>query len=74
MSTERAGWISGRTLWDLVERRAEASPEQVMLVDEEHRSLTFGALRVRALRAAAGFHALGIGPGTQPPGRPSPLE
>jgi len=57
-------WISGHTFWELVERRAAASPLRVMLVDERGGELTFGALRERAERAAAGFHALGIGPGT----------
>jgi acyl-CoA synthetase (AMP-forming)/AMP-acid ligase II len=47
-----------------VERRAETSPERVMLVDEARGSLSFGALRARAERAAAGFHKLGIGAGT----------
>jgi len=57
-------WISGHTFWELVERRAAASPDRVMLLDESGRELTFGALRECAERAAAGFHALGVGAGT----------
>ena len=58
-------WISGQTFWELVERRAAASPDRVMLLDERGGELTFGALRECAERAAAGFHALGIGAGTR---------
>ena len=35
-----------------------------MLVDDGDRRLTFGELRDRAERAAAGFHDLGVRPGT----------
>ena len=37
-----------RTLWELVERRAEASPDHAMLIDADDRMLTFGAFRDRA--------------------------
>ena len=52
------------TLWDLVVARAEATPDALMLVDDGDRRLTFGELRDRAERAAAGFFDLGVRPGT----------
>ncbi|POX39266.1 cyclohexanecarboxylate-CoA ligase [Streptomyces sp. Ru73] len=54
-----------RTLWELVERRAAASPDAVMLYEADGRAVTFGQARDRALRAAAGFRELGIGSGTR---------
>ncbi|HEY1828842.1 MAG TPA: AMP-binding protein [Acidimicrobiales bacterium] len=57
--------ISGaRTLWELTERRAEASPDQPMLISADGEIVTFGQFRDRALRAAAGLHAMGVGPGS----------
>src|SRR5687767_6752290 len=53
-----------RTIWELVERRAETSSDRLMLVDEHDRSLTFGEFRDRAERVAAGLHSRGIGDGT----------
>ncbi len=52
------------TLWQLLERRAAASAERTMLLDEQDRRMTFGACRARAERIAAGLLGLGIGPGT----------
>jgi cyclohexanecarboxylate-CoA ligase len=52
-----------RTMWDLVARRADATPDAVMLVDADDRSVTFGAFRDRAERVAAGLQALGVGAG-----------
>ena len=52
--------LEARNLWELVEARAEASPDQRMLVDEAGRSLTFGAYRDAAERAAAGFAERGV--------------
>jgi len=60
------GWqaITGaRTMWELVERRAEASPDHPMLIDAAGRTLTFGDFRDRAASVAAGFQARGVGPG-----------
>jgi acyl-CoA synthetase (AMP-forming)/AMP-acid ligase II len=51
-----------RSVWELVERRADASPDRVMLIDGERRT-TFGEYRALVERAAAGLHALGVGPG-----------
>jgi cyclohexanecarboxylate-CoA ligase len=53
-----------RTMWELVERRAEASPDHPMLIDEDDRQLTFGQFRVRAERAAAGLHDMGVRAGS----------
>jgi acyl-CoA synthetase (AMP-forming)/AMP-acid ligase II len=52
--------LEARNLWELVEARAAATPDRRMLVDEEGRSLTFGAYREAAARAAAGFSERGV--------------
>ena len=51
-----------RTLWELVERRAEASPDHPMLIAADGETVTFGAFADRARRVAAGLHELGVGP------------
>jgi len=53
------------TLWELVERRAEATPDALLLIDESGNSLTCSAFRDRALRAAAGFAERGVKAGTR---------
>ncbi|MFK0292178.1 AMP-binding protein [Streptomyces sp. NPDC090442] len=54
------------TLWELVEYRARASGDVPMFFDGGGGgAVTFGAVRDAALRAAAGFLALGVGPGTR---------
>jgi len=55
---------SDRTLWQLVEARAEASPGALCAVDERDRRLDFAGYRDAALRTAAALHARGVGPGT----------
>ncbi|MGP0031751.1 MAG: class I adenylate-forming enzyme family protein [Acidimicrobiales bacterium] len=50
-----------RTMWELVERRAEASPDHPMLIGPDGEILTFGAFRDRASRVAAGLVPLGVG-------------
>jgi cyclohexanecarboxylate-CoA ligase len=52
-----------RTLWELVDRRADETPSAMMLVDADDRSVTFGEFRARAERVAAGLQQLGIGAG-----------
>ena len=59
------GLEKSTTLWELVERRAAASPDAMLLIDEAGRTLTNAEFRDRAERAAAGFHALGVGHGTR---------
>ncbi|MGP4009836.1 class I adenylate-forming enzyme family protein [Streptomyces sp. 4N124] len=54
---------SSRTLWELVTRRAELTPDHPVLLQDD-RTLTFGELHDRAERVAAGLHAMGIRPGT----------
>ena len=49
------------SMWELVERRADASPDRLMLVDEWDRRMTFGEFRDRSARVAAGLHAMGVG-------------
>jgi cyclohexanecarboxylate-CoA ligase len=51
-------------LWELVEQRAEATPDARLAVDEAGDVLTFDGLRTGAERAAAGLAALGVGEGT----------
>ncbi|MFF5923164.1 class I adenylate-forming enzyme family protein [Streptomyces flavochromogenes] len=54
---------AARTLWELVERRAALTPDRPVLLQGD-RVLTFGGLRERAERCAAGLHAMGVRPGT----------
>lgn len=58
-----------RTLWELISRRAALTPDTTALVEAadhpaQDRRLTFGALRDRAERLAAGLHHMGVRPGT----------
>ncbi len=53
-----------RTLWELIERRAAATPDRPMLIDEADRTVTFAGYRDRAERVAAGLHAAGVEAGT----------
>lgn len=52
-----------RTLWELVERRAALTPDRPVLLQGD-RVLTFGGLRDRAERCAAGLYGMGVRPGT----------
>ncbi|MFH9826864.1 class I adenylate-forming enzyme family protein [Streptomyces bobili] len=54
---------TSRTLWDLLARRAALSPDRPVLLQDD-RVLTFGALRERAERTAAGLYGMGVRPGT----------
>ncbi|MFJ5608655.1 class I adenylate-forming enzyme family protein [Streptomyces sp. NPDC093221] len=54
-----------RTLWELLDRRAALSPDAPVLFDTEDRRVTFGELRARALRVAAGLYGLGVRPGSR---------
>jgi acyl-CoA synthetase (AMP-forming)/AMP-acid ligase II len=53
-----------RTMWELVDRRADASPDQPMLIAADGETVSFGQLRRRAERAAAGLHDMGVTTGT----------
>jgi cyclohexanecarboxylate-CoA ligase len=52
------------TLWDLLAERAAATPDAPMLLDDRDRRVTFGEFGAWAERVAAGFQAMGVGPGT----------
>jgi cyclohexanecarboxylate-CoA ligase len=52
--------IDARSLWELLEKRVEATPDAVMAVDENGRSLTFSEYKAEAERTAAGLARLGI--------------
>ncbi|MGW8766502.1 class I adenylate-forming enzyme family protein [Streptomyces sp. NPDC055815] len=54
---------ASRTLWELVERRAALTPDRPVLLQGD-RVLTFGGLRERAERCAAGLYGRGVRPGT----------
>jgi cyclohexanecarboxylate-CoA ligase len=51
------GWVIAPTLWELIERRADATPDALMSIDENDRSITFGAYRDQCLRVAAALHS-----------------
>jgi cyclohexanecarboxylate-CoA ligase len=52
-----------RTLWELLQRRAALTPDRPVLLQDD-RTLTFGALRDRSERVAAGLWELGVRPGS----------
>jgi len=56
--------LQGRTLWELIEARVDATPDALMAVDEDMRTVTFAEFRTEAERAAAGLLAQGVAPGT----------
>ena len=49
-----------RTFWELIELRAAATPDDVMLLDADGRWFTFQEIRDWAERVAAGLHARGV--------------
>ncbi|GGV43523.1 class I adenylate-forming enzyme family protein [Streptomyces spectabilis] len=58
-----------RTLWELIERRAALTPRAPALIQAaddpgDDRTLTFGGLRERCERVAAGLYERGVRPGT----------
>jgi len=55
--------LQGRTLWKLMEQRVDATPDALMMVDEDMRTLTFAEFWGEAERAAAGLCAAGVGAG-----------
>ncbi len=63
--TAARGWIGAPSLWELIERRAEATPDGRLARDDAGREMTFGAYRRACLVAAAGLHAeFGVTEGT----------
>ena len=49
-----------RSFWELLEKRAAATPERPMLIDAADRRVTFAEFKAWAERVAAGFQAMGI--------------
>jgi acyl-CoA synthetase (AMP-forming)/AMP-acid ligase II len=49
--------------WDLIERRAELTPDRIMLTDDRGRRRTFGEYRAEAEAVAAGLAGIGVAPG-----------
>ncbi len=63
--SERPGWVGAPSLWSLVERRASATPDRVLAVEDTGVRLTFAAYRDRCIAAAAGLAVChGVGEGT----------
>jgi cyclohexanecarboxylate-CoA ligase len=58
VSEHEAIWT--RTFWELVEARAAATPDLLVMIDEAGREMTAAGYRDAALRAAAGFAAEGV--------------
>ncbi len=52
--------LLGRTLWELMEKRVDATPDALMAVDEDMRTLTFAEYWAEAELAAAGLAAAGV--------------
>ncbi|MEV6074019.1 AMP-binding protein [Streptomyces sp. NPDC052069] len=57
------GLGASRTFWELIERRAALTPDRPVLLQGD-RGLTFGELRNRAERVAAGLYELGVRSGS----------
>jgi acyl-CoA synthetase (AMP-forming)/AMP-acid ligase II len=53
-----------RSLWELIERRASKTPDALLAIDEDGRTMTYAEYHEAAERAAAGLAALGVGEGT----------
>ncbi len=56
--------IEASSLWELVTKRAEATPDAPMVVDESRTTLTFAEYRDAAERAAAGLHERSVKDGS----------
>ncbi len=55
--------LQGQTLWELLQQRVQETPDALMAVDEDMRTITFGEYLTESERAAAGLLALGVKPG-----------
>src|SRR5581483_1480213 len=56
--------LEAPSLWELIERRADATPDAPMVVDETRQNLTFANYRDAAERLAAGLREQGVREGT----------
>ncbi len=57
--------LEARTFWELLERRVEATPSAIMLIDEHDQQMSYAAYRLAAERAAAGLQELGVSSGSR---------
>ena len=53
-----------RTIWELVDRRAQVSPDHPLLIAADGETVTSGQFRDRVERVAAGLHGMGIATGS----------
>jgi cyclohexanecarboxylate-CoA ligase len=53
-----------RTMWELVDRRAQVSPDHPLLIAPDGETVTSGQFRDRVERVAAGLHGMGITTGS----------
>jgi cyclohexanecarboxylate-CoA ligase len=56
--------LDAPNIWELIARRADATPDREMAVDETGLRVSFGEFRDRCERVAAGLAAEGVGEGT----------
>src|SRR4051794_10984035 len=64
MSGEREPITDAKTMWELVDRRAQSDGDRTMLIDERDNTMTFGQFRDEAEQVAAGLLSLGVKDGT----------
>ena len=63
--TAARGWVGAPTLWELIERRAVATPDAVLAREDTGNELTFAGYRQACLVAAAGLRRdFGVTEGT----------
>lgn len=56
--------IEAASFWSLIEKRAVLTPDDLLAVDEQDRTITFAGLASRAECVAAGLTRLGLGTGS----------
>ena len=56
--------LDATSFWELLTRRVDDTPDQLLLIDDAGRSMTAAEFLAEVEAVAAGFHALGIGEGT----------
>lgn len=52
--------LEGATLWDLIDARVDATPDALMVTDEDLRTMTFAEFAIEAERTAAGLANYGV--------------
>jgi cyclohexanecarboxylate-CoA ligase len=63
--TAARGWVGAPSLWELIERRADVTPDGLMAIDDADRQITFAEYRQACRVAAAGLHdRFGVSEGT----------